>query len=224
MKTHTIIFILVATAAAATTSLLGGCGSLKRPYPEKTLHAIHISELSGATTGASPAAAPTTLPSKLVLRVDRVNCAEPFDATTFIYQIGDSTYESDYYNGFVAPPSRLLTGEIAGYLARSSLYSTVFSGDSTADYQLRLETNVTSLCGDYRNESSPKAVVAVRFFLIDQSHGRYVVVFDKSYSQSTPISDKGPDALIKAWEAGWTQILSQLSGDLRAVSVPTSAP
>jgi uncharacterized lipoprotein YmbA len=198
--------------------LLAGCGSLSKPYPEKTLHAIHIGD------PASDSSAPTTSPSKLVLRVDRVTIAEPFDATTFIYQVGDSTYKSDYYNGFIAPPSRLLAGEIGNFLSKSGLFASVFGDESTADYQLSLEANVTTLCGDYRDASKPKADIAVRFFLIDQTHGRYTVVFDKTYSQSTPIEGQGPDGLVKGWESGWTQILTQLTSDLRGTPVVMNGP
>jgi uncharacterized lipoprotein YmbA len=203
LKTQTN-FVIVVFAL-----LVAGCGSLSKPYPEKTLHAIHIGD------PAADPSAPTTSPSKLVLRVDRVTIAEPFDATTFIYQVGDSTYKSDYYNGFVAPPSRLLANEIGTFLSKSGLFATVFSGESTADYQLSLEANVPCLCGDYRDASNPKAEIVARFFLIDQTHGRYAVIFDKTYSQSTPINGKDPDALVKAWESGWTQILTQLTSDLR---------
>jgi uncharacterized lipoprotein YmbA len=207
LKTQTN-FIIVVFAL-----LIGGCGSLSKPYPEKTLHALHIGDAS------SGAPAPTASQSKLVLRVNHVMLAEPFDGTTFIYRVGDSTYKSDYYNGFIAPPSRLLAGEISDFLAKSGLFTTVFSADSSADYQLSLETNVTSLYGDYRDASNPKGVVVARFFLIDQTHGHYTVIFDKTYSQSTPIDGKGPDGLVKAWESGWTQILTQLTTDVRSAPV-----
>ena len=209
-KTHKKLALVIVAL------LLTGCGSLSRPYPEKTLHAIHIGD------PASGASESTTSPSKLVLRVDRVSIAEPFDGMTFIYQVGDSTYKSDYYNGFVAPPSRLLAGEIGTFLAKSGLFATVLTGESTADYQLSLEANVSCLCGDYREASNPKAVIAARFFVIDQTHGRYAVIFDKTYFQSTPFDGKGPDALVKAWESGWTQILTQLTSDLRGTPVVMS--
>jgi cholesterol transport system auxiliary component len=209
MRTTTIILMSLA--------LLSGCGSLARPYPDKTLHAIHVGDPPAIASAQPP-------PGKMVLRVDHVALADPFDATTFVYQVGDSTFKSDYYNGFVAPPGRLLTGEVSAFLAKSGLFATVISGGSSADYQLSLESNVTSMYGDYRDGQKPSAVVSARFFIIDQTKGRFAVVFDKSYSQITPIEEKSVDGLVKAYNAGWTNLLTQLAGDLRSTSVVMNGP
>jgi len=193
-----------------------GCGSLNKPYPEKNLHALHVASPSTDAASATQ--------SKMVLRVDRVILAEPYSATTFIYQVGDSTFKSDYYNGFVAPPSRLLTGEVTGYLARAGLFRVVFSGESEAEFQFSLESNVTSMYGDYREGHQPAAVVTVRFFVIDQAKENFAVIFDKTYSQTTPIEGEGTDALIKTYETCWTNVLTQLAGDLRNSAVVTGGP
>jgi uncharacterized lipoprotein YmbA len=197
MKTRFTLFILI---------LLSGCGGLSRPYPDKSLHALHL---------GAPTAADSSSGSQAVLVVNRVRIAEPYDASTFMYQVGDSKFTSDYYNGFIAPPGRLLTGELSAFLAKSGLFATVVSGDSAADYQLSLETSVTSMYGDYRDRQKAQAVVAARFFVIDQTNARFLVIFDKSYSQTTPIAQEGADALVKAYEAGWTTVLTQLADDLR---------
>lgn len=193
-------------------ALLAGCSSLKRPFPDKTLHAIRIGDPSASATSQASR-------SKMILRVDRVVVAEPYDGTPFVYQVGDSTYESDYYNGFVGPPGRLLTGEIGTSLTRSGVFATVLTGDSSADYQLSLETNVTAMYGDYRPGQKHAAVLAARFFVVDQSQGGFTVIFDKTYTQSTPLQGDGPDALVKAWEIGWTNLMAQLVDDLRKAPV-----
>jgi uncharacterized lipoprotein YmbA len=194
---------------------LAGCGSLSKPYPDKTLHAIRVGD--PPSSASSPA-------SRMALRVDHVHIADPYNATTFVYRIGESTYKSDYYNGFIAPPGRLLTGEISTFLAKAGLFSTIVSGDSTADYQLSLESNVTSMYGDYREGEKPQAVVIVRFFVIDHGKGRFNVIFDRSYSQTTPIEGKGIDGLMKAYDSSWTNLLTQLAGDLRNTPVVMTAP
>jgi len=185
-----------------------GCGSLRKPYPEKSLHAIHVGDPQ------SPSSASAASP--LSVRVDRVVMAKPYDATTFIYQVGASAFESDYYNGFIAPPGRLLTSEINAFITKSGLFKTVLLPESTADYQLSLETNVTSMYGDFRDAQKPVAVVTARFFVINQTKNQFAVIFDKVYSQSTPIEQQGPNALVKAYETCWTNVLTQLAGDLRS--------
>src|SRR5277367_5209622 len=83
---------------------LGGC-NLSKPYPDKTLHTIELGDPPPVTGAASSAA----------VRVDRVRVAEPFNNTTFVYKVGDSTYTTDYYNGFIAEPGRLLTGDLSAW-------------------------------------------------------------------------------------------------------------
>ena len=210
MKTTTAAITLLVLA------LLAGCGSLAKPYPDKTLHAIHV--------GDPPTPAGSAAVSPMVLRVDRVVVAEPYDATLFVYQVGESSFKSDYYNGFIALPSRLLTGEVNSFLAKSGLFKTVLLAESAADYQLSLETNVTSMYGDYRDGHPPAAVLAARFFVVDQAKGSFTVIFDKTYTQSTPIEGQGPEALVKAYETAWTALLTQLAGDLRNTTVVMNRP
>lgn len=199
MKTSVIIPVLL---------LVAGCSALSKPYPDKNLHALRLGD---------PPAGQVSAPSAL-LKVDRVRIAEPYDGTTFIYQTGDSSFTSDYYNGFIAPPARLITGELSSFLGKCGLFKTVLGGDSSADYQLTLETNVISMYGDYRQGQKPQAVIAARFFVLDETKGHYDVVFDKTYSQTTPIDQKGSDALVKAWESGWTNLLTELTKDLSGAS------
>jgi uncharacterized lipoprotein YmbA len=190
--------------------LAAGC-SLSKPYPDKTLHAIEV--------GQPPAA--TGSPSLAAVRIDRVRVAEPFNDTTFVYKIGDSKYTMDYYNGFIAEPGRLLTGELSEWLANSKVFSSVLTGDSAADSQLLLQTNVMELYGDFSSDQ-PKAVIAARFFLLDVGAGHSRVIFDKSYQESEPITGKDSDALIKGWQAATRRIFTSLVADLRSSPVAAS--
>jgi uncharacterized lipoprotein YmbA len=207
-------FVLIALLGMALTQ--AGCGSLSKPYPEKSLHALNIGD--PASDGMLPA-------SRSVLFVDRVRVAEPFESSAFVYKIGDSQFTTDYYNGFITSPARLLTGELSNWISRSSVFTSVIAGDSVAEYQLSLETNVTALYGDYQQGKPRQAVIEARFFLIDQTSGKYNVVFNKRYRESEAIegSNPNPDALVKAWDTAYRRMLGGLVTDLRAHPIVASA-
>ena len=199
-----------AIAMVASLLLCGGCGSLSKPYPEKSLYAIDLGELP----------APEKSQETRVLRVDDVHVAKPFDGLAFVYQVSNSQFTTDYYNGFITSPDRIFSGALVDWLARSGLYSSVINGDSSADYQLTLETNVTQLYGDYSATGAPAAVIEAKFFLIDQTGGNYNIIFQKAYRHSEPMSAASPTELIRGWGKGYRNILTSLSEDLRATTTP----
>ena len=131
------------------------------------------------SVGDVPVASSGEMRSQQVLRVASIRIAKPCDDMTLVYKVGESRFESDYYHGFIAPPDRMLTGELVRWLRGSGIYANVVAGDSAADTKLLLEGNVTKLYGDFTSQPSPTAVVQVTFFLIDQSTPTYSVVFTK---------------------------------------------
>jgi uncharacterized lipoprotein YmbA len=187
-------------------TLLGectGCSGLSKPYPEKSLHAISVGD-----PPASPKAA-----TQDVLRVERMNVAKPFDGTPFVYKVGRSQFTTDYYAGFVSSPDINLGGELSSWLSRAGLYSSVISGSSVADYRWSLESNITELYGDY-STPKPSAVLAVKFFLIDNADGHQRIRFQKLYSETEPLSSANPDELVQGWNKAYGRILSVLVKDL----------
>lgn len=191
----------------------GGCGALSKPYPDKSLHALDV--------GQPPASSAPRIP--LTLRLQTVRVAMPFDASTFTYKTGDSKFASDYYSGFVAPPARLLTGELSEWLSKSGPFTSVIDGASSADYQLTLETNVTALYGDYTPGQSPSAVIEARFFVVDSANARYNVILQKTYRQIEPIAGNGPDALVEAWQKACHRMFAALTSDLQTIPAPSTA-
>ena len=203
--------IAVLLIVAASLAGAGGCaGALSKPYPAKSLHALEV--------GPPPEAGALAAPSAAVLRVDRVRVAAPYDATTFVYKVGPTRFESDYYNGFIAEPGRLLTEQLSDWMCGSKVFACAVGGGSGAAYQLALETNVTALYGDYSEKDKPRAVVEARFFLIDQTGGQFNIVFEKRYRESRDIAAASPEALVGGWDDGWRRILTALVEDLRQQS------
>lgn len=190
-----------------------GCATLIQSYPQKSLYIIPVS---------NPAAVPAQNGSP-VLRVQEIRIAKPYDEKTFVYKTGDSAFKIDYYNGFVADPSRLLTGELISWLTNSGLFAAVVGG-SSVDHDLTLETNITALCGDYSAKAAPKAVLEASFILIRERGTAYTPVFHAAYREAEPIAGNQSAQLIQAWGRAYTRILERLTADLRPVVAPTSRP
>jgi uncharacterized lipoprotein YmbA len=180
-----------------------GCGSLSKPYPNKSLY--------GISAGDPPQS--TQPPRPEVLMVQRVRVAEPYANATFVYQTGPSQFKMDYYNGFIATPDQLFGGELASWLARSGLYSSVITSGSMAAYQWSLESNMTELYGDY-TQNPAHAVIEARFFLVNQSGGPFKIKFQKTYRQTVPLSGTGADKLVEGWNKAYREILTSLVNDL----------
>src|SRR6476660_4903697 len=91
---------LILTAAACV--LTASCASLSRPATDRQLFAID----PGAP---SASLAPSLSPDNVVktasadgpaLRVRRLQVANPYAGTAFVYRMAGGAYRTDYYNGF----------------------------------------------------------------------------------------------------------------------------
>jgi len=196
-----------------TALLIGGCSSFNRPYPNKALYAIALGTTPGGST--VPEVSPAR-PLAPILRVKGIRIAKPFDTTSFVYKVGESRFMTDYYNGFIAEPDRLLTGELVKWLVASGEFGSVVEEGSTADYRLTLECNVTQLYGDYTNKKSPQAVMELKIFVIDDVPAASRVIFQKTYRQVQPLPDNTPEKLVRGWDEAYRGILTQFMSDLRS--------
>jgi cholesterol transport system auxiliary component len=201
-------------ATLMSAGILAGCGgALSKPYPQKTRYAIVL------PTPAVHAEAPPTTES-LCIRTLVVN--EPFDGLSMVYRTGASSFETDYYNTFVAAPDRLLTGAIDQYLSQAGVFASIFRNAGSKNCRYVLEGDVLGLYGDYTNRGKPMAVIKTRFFFIDDADGGAAVLFVRQYERSEPISSADPAALVDGWNKGMASILQQLASDMTTV-LPSGA-
>jgi uncharacterized lipoprotein YmbA len=200
-----IVLLLLVLGAA-------GCASLTQPYPQRNLYVI----------SAGRPAAPGGDRSAAVLRVRPVRIAKPYDEKTFVYKTGDTAFQVDYYNGFLADPASLLTGELTSWLGASGPFAVVL-GSTGADHELTLETNVTSLYGDYSEKGSPKAVIEARFVLVREERSAYKVVFERVYREAEPLAGEKPEDLVKGFGQAYRRMLEKLAVDLRTIVVAAAS-
>lgn len=187
---------------------VAGC-NLSKPYPDKAFFAIDAGQPARAAHPISP----------LTLRIYSILVARPYDVRAFVYKTGASRFETDYYNGFIAAPSELLTGTLVDWMKRAGLFAVVVDSDSRMADQFVLEGNVREMYGDYSDRRNPQAVMTAAFFLIDDRPVDGRVIFQKTYHVSAPVGAKGPEALSAALNAAWRNILTDLTADLAGVQV-----
>jgi uncharacterized lipoprotein YmbA len=183
-----------------------GCGSLSKPYPDKSLY--------GISAGDPPQRSDS--PRHEVLMVKRTRVNRQYADANFVYRTGSSQFKTDYYAGFIATPDHVFGGELANWLSQSGLYSSVITAGSSADYQSSLESNITELYGDY-TQNPPTAVIEAKFFLIGGSGGPLAIKFQKTYRQTEPLGGPGLDKLVDGWNRAYREILTSLVNDLAQV-------
>jgi len=185
------------------TLLAGGC-SLKKQYPAKQsflIEAERVGEARGATASG-------------VLRVRNFQVAAPFEGKGFVYRNSDLGYQADFYHEFLVAPRALIAEQTRQWLSASGLFRFVLDPASKAEATHNLEGNVSALYGDYRGAASPKAVLAVEFFLVNDQPASPEITFHKSYRQEVPLDNRAPETLAQGWGKALEQILTALEADL----------
>lgn len=182
---------------------LSGCSSTEN-YSKKyyVLDAARPSESSRKQTD-------------FVLDVSRLTIDSAFSGSGLMYRIGDSEYESDFYNEFLASPSAMITDTMRNWLSMSRLFKRVLDPGSLIDPTHIIEGNITALYGDFRKSSSPRATIEVRLFLLETETGEDPLpIFGKTYTSSIDIESEDPEGLVEALGRCLEKILSTLESDL----------
>jgi len=221
-----VTFLIAAVCAMAIS-----CSALSQPSPDKAFFAIDPGEptpavaplpVAPAVTApeTSTAKTSTTMPAGAVLQVRRLRVASPYDGKEFVYRTKTNEYRTDYYNGFIAAPDQSLTAALIAWISRTggTRFASVVDVASSIPPRYVLEGNVTSLYGDYADKASPKAVMAIKIFLFDDSDASGRVILQKQYNASAPIDPGSAESLVKGWGNAYRQILEQLTADLDATS------
>ena len=182
-----------------------GCLNLERSYPEKRYFILDVSrneDISSPDTGT-------------VLTVRRFRISPQYEGKGFVYQLKDLSYESDFYNEFFIPPASLFTDEIRQWFAGSGIFQYVVDPSSHLDPTYILEGAVNALYGDYSDNTAPKAVLEMQFFLIREESASSKIIFQKQYHKEEPLKVNAPEALVMSWNEVLNQILTEIENDLK---------
>ncbi|WP_243359105.1 ABC-type transport auxiliary lipoprotein family protein [Fundidesulfovibrio terrae] len=200
--------VLTVLAALAVLGILAACSApLNRPAPERRYYNI---------TAVRPEAA-TPASDKSALKVRPLQISPAYQGKEMVYRLGETEFESDYYNTFFVQPANNLSQQAEQWLGRAGIFGHVVDSTSqVADTHL-LEGLVNALYGDFRDKANPKAVLEMQFFLLRNKNDTYSVAFSKSYRKEVPFQAGFKDAsgLAAAYNTALAEILGELEKDLR---------
>lgn len=151
--------------------------------------------------------------NNVILDVQSFSVDTTFSTKSLVYRKGQSEYETDFYNQFLVRPEDMITEKTRSWLSDSGLFKWVLEPGSYTDATHMLEGNIIALYGDFRDESSPRAIIKIRFFLVKLS-GKSVV-FGKTYETVSEVGDRTAESLIEAYETCLANILTDLEEDLQ---------
>ena len=187
------------------SGVLAGCFSFEKSYPEMRYFALSTSRANPAVTAA--------LDGVLALRPLRISPS--YARTEFVYRTGDVTLESDFYNEFFIPPSRLITDEVRRWFEASGLFRTIVDSASPIEPNYLLEGAVQAIYGEYRPSAPPRAALELQFFLLANKEEGVEVLLQKSFSKKVDVPDDTASALVRGWNRALEEILTELEGALR---------
>ena len=77
-----------------------------------------------------------------------------------------------------------------------------------------VEVSINELYGDFRNSSQPVGTMGLHFMAYELQEGvPQRIIFDRFYSQQTPLARKTPGALMAAWDADLREIMNQINSE-----------
>jgi uncharacterized lipoprotein YmbA len=201
-----ILVLLVGGAFAVQ-----GC-SLKKQPPEKRYFVLE----------AQPDREFRARVGEVSLGIRKFRVSPLFGGSNLVYRKSDVKYEPDFYNQFLVSPSQMFTEVAYGWLSTSGLFRDVLDFSSASGFTHVLEGRVNSLYADYRERVSPRAVLEIEVFIIENPLGRPRLIFHKRYREEVPFKSGSVDALLEGWNDGIKKIMTGFEEDIRSLefSVP----
>lgn len=199
---HRILpYFLVSSLIALT--VFSGCG--QRQAYDKNFYFL----------SATRKAQPVTRQKDVVLEVRNFTIDSAFGGKELVYRTGEVKYETDFYNEFLVSPRSMITEKTRNWLAASRLSQRVLDPGSQIDSTHVIEGNITALYGDFRDKTSPRAVLEIRIFLLETKAGEEPVsVFGATYKSSVTLENKDTENLVNALDKCLEEILTNLEKDL----------
>lgn len=189
---------------AAVFALVSISCSLRQPPVATTDFAFDLPEPArGPSGGRSIAVLPFTAGARA-------------SGQMLLYRADDLRYEHDFYNRFLAPPPRLLTGGLRRYLTQARV-GQVRQPGAPLGADLLVQPRLTELYADYRDPKRPRATVAMVVTVMKQGPDGDRALFERTYRRSTPMTAVSPESAVAGWSEAIGQIFAEIAADMRQV-------
>jgi len=148
--------------------------------------------------------------TKDILVVRQALAIPPYDNDQFVYRTSHIRYLSDYYHSFLVAPVVQVTEMTMGSIEAANIFDDVLFADAyLGKRQYVLQPVLVSLYADYRNSTKPCGVVVMRYLLYRDKDKK--IVMNRAFNASIPLAHKTNDALVKAWNQAFANILTRLN-------------
>jgi cholesterol transport system auxiliary component len=184
-----------------------GCVNLKKKYPDIRTYDLSIQRSESEARAASA----------VTVQIQRFSAAGELRDRFFVYRTEDNRYEEDFYNQTVIYPAEMVTENVSAWLSRSPLVRYVLDEAAGEDTYFVIDGNLLELYGDYRDEKSPKAQLAVKLTVREVSGKKTSTRFQKTYSQAVSMDRISPASLVDGWNAALEQALKEFEHDLASI-------
>lgn len=152
--------------------------------------------------------------SKGVLAVQAFSIGSAYQGKGLVYRTGDNRYESDYYSEYFVSPTLMMTEQTRNWLAASGVFTQVLLPVSAVEPTHILEGHIKQIAADLRDDSNPRAVLEISFFLLERHKREQTIRLSKTYSAMRPLESNTAASCIDALNQCLSEILGDLEEDL----------
>ncbi len=149
--------------------------------------------------------------------------APTYAGSELVYRVGEHAIERDPYASLAAPPSRLLTAAMRGYLRDSDYIRDVVAPGEGLPVDATLEPALLELSGDFSNPAEPVAVLALRIRVLSAPAAGAAAereILLRTYTRRVPLSQRTAAAVVAAWNRALGEIMAEFLAELKPVLPP----
>lgn len=186
-------------------TLLTGCLGLGSKNDDDTPHYYVIDVDRGAVA--------SRFVENRVLYIKPVKLTSHFRGQTIVFRIGDDEYQTQMLHQFFSDPEDMFTDQLKRWLQKTGLFSQVVTNDDVPADMI-LETAITALYGDKREQFSPQSVLEMQFFLLETDQNKTQILFQTGLKIEVDIPHTTPPNVVKGWRQGLEDLLATVEDDL----------
>jgi ABC-type uncharacterized transport system auxiliary subunit len=154
--------------------------------------------------------------NETVLRVDRFSAMSPYKYKDLVYRKSDLEFETDYYHQFLIQPEDMIMRAAYDWFSAAGLFGDVVRWDNTSQASHSMKGYITSLYGDFQDESSFSAVIEIEITFVDLRQKKPQIVLEKTYRSKVGFEDRQARSLVQSYGKCLEEIFTKLESDIAA--------